>query len=146
MKNDLMLHNLGGGVESADYTTHLLRVGNIDDNWKGFADRFHNGVDQRAGELEPRTVIIDYDVEVSYLGTHIFKNLSQLLLANGSPREASLYVVRLDTKVGFIQRFTSTSTPAVNGNWFVSDEDVGKTIELYISETPPSFDWTNIQV
>ena len=54
----------------------------------------------------------------------------------------NVYVVRLDTLYGFImnsaESFTNRNNPIFN------EDDVGKTIPLYISSTKLSFEWIQI--
>ena len=64
---------------------------------------------------------------------------------------STAYIVRLDTKKGIYEE-PPTGRNQIEfvfeprGEPFFTEEDVGKTIELYISDAPPPFDWEKISM
>ena len=114
-----------------EYSTNTITIGSINKYGNTYIGFYTN---YKIGSLSPNT--LDGNTVIDRVGC-----------AKGSkchfyPTPYNVYVVRLDTLYGFIMNsgnsLTSRNNPIFNEN------DVGKTIPLYISGTKPSFEWVQL--
>ena len=85
-----------------------------------------------------------------YLSGSLNRPYFYLGFSEGYPSNTA-YLVRLDTKKGIydepiVGRDIIEFIFEPGGEPFFTEEDIGKTIELYISDAPPPFDWEKISM
>ena len=139
---------MGGG--ELEYITHRITIGvydnDIGDSITGYSSGADTNITPSAiGSLEPKTFIIDR--QSTSIIALLFNDTSRYYYYHYSLSPGQAYIIRLDTLKGIYHEWNKFSTW---GQVFLADRPLfsytekGQTVPLYISQTPPPFEWTDI--
>lgn len=119
--------------------THKITVGEYIPSYTQYG--FHD--DSDTGKIDPEDIVYSSNTRSRIKSLLAFTRgiVTYLSLMESQPESNYLFIIRLDNFKGArVARSGDTL------ELLFKEEDVGKTIELYISQSPPPFDWTDIGI
>lgn len=147
MNKDLMLKNLGKSISITP--THIITVAKRDLSAGTDTAVRYGYAKELDGDLEPKTITANgnsYEILILafYPDADGLRGVDFNVTDGEEIFAASAgYLIRLDTFIGIISNNLFMSIPEASPDFF-TEEDVGKDIPLYFSQTKPTFEFTNI--